>query len=169
MPWKYLSSEAFQTRHVIAAHHLKDCEEVIEIGSYKTPISMFLPSTVRVIAIDPKLEPFDDGRVKHIQAVFQDVEVKPRTADYGIALMGIELGLSDWKPLYELINGAKTTVIEFSVEHVHSVAQFEAVRKNTRTRIDLTVGLDLAGNDFGDLTGSSTPHCKRRIYILKPV
>ena len=40
--WKYLCSEPFHIRAVIAAHYLQDCPHVIEIRSYKVPITHFL-------------------------------------------------------------------------------------------------------------------------------
>src|SRR6185295_8133269 len=52
--WKYLESEAFSMRYVIAGNFVDACRSVVEIGGARTPIDQFLKAAHdKVIVIDP--------------------------------------------------------------------------------------------------------------------
>jgi hypothetical protein len=70
--------------------------------------------------------------------------------------------------LYQLINHAKVTVIEFPPSWAPSREQFEMIRNNTQTTVTFRTTLDLEGNDFGNLENSWPPRCEREIYVLEP-
>ena len=55
MNWPYLELEPFKIRSVLAAHFLKDCSEIVELGGYKTPISDFVTGK-KVTVLDKLLE-----------------------------------------------------------------------------------------------------------------
>jgi hypothetical protein len=178
--WKYLQTRAFSTRYVLASHFLGACRSVIEIGGSVVSIDQFLTGDHEsVTVLDPLIR--DDCkdsmrgrpcRVTHVGARFQDVDwVIPHGADYGLVMLGLELvglGPRDFSALYELVNRAKRTVIEFASSWSFSREQFEMIRANTRTRVTLKVKLDLGGNDFGDLEDSWAPRCERELDILEP-
>ena len=178
--WAYLQSEAFSTRAVLAASFLDGCDTVIELGGGSTPIDNFLTgSHRRVIVVDPSLRErppsADDGSgaptVQHLRARFQDVDWRiERPGEYGLVMLGIELqGLSDadWRTLFTLVDGARTTVIEFATSWQISVDQYTAIRRNTRTRERFACKLDLNGNDVGDMRNSWPPRFEREIHVLE--
>ena len=177
--WAYLQSEAFSTRAVLAASFLDGCDTVIELGGGSTPIDNFLTgSHHRVIVVDPLVRErppsADDGSaltVQHLRARFQDVDWRvERPGEYGLVMLGIELqGLSDadWRTLFALVDGARTTVIEFATSWQASVDQYTAIRRNTRTRERFTCKLDLKDNDVGDMRNSWPPRFDREIHVLE--
>ena len=180
MDWKYLESEAFATRYVIAAYFVEPCRSVIEIGGAKTPIDLFLTGHHdSVVVLDPFIREMHctamNGRpseVAHVRARFQDVDWKvPQDADYGIVMMGLEIqGLEPqhYETLFQLVNKARVTVIEFPPSWEPSRQQFEMIKSNTKTKVTVQMKLNLEDNDFGDLTNSWPPRCDRMIYVLEP-
>lgn len=175
--WKYLESEAFSSRNIIAAHFLRGCASVIEIGGGRSSIVPFLTGKHEsVLIVDPygREEEVDveDCRVVRLRARFQDVEWSvPQGANYGMVILGLELqGMadSDYRQLFRLIDGASITVLEFPGSWEPSKRQFELIRANTQTCLRFQAKLDLAGNDFGDLSNSWGPRTDREIYILEP-
>ena len=98
--------------------------------------------------------------------------VIPRGVDYGLVMLGLELvglGPRDFSALYELVDRAKRTVVEFASSWSFSREQFGMIRANTRTQVAFQVKLDLGGNDFGDLQDSWAPRCERELYVLEPI
>jgi predicted O-methyltransferase YrrM len=179
--WKYLESEAFSTRSVVAAHFLRDCPMVIEIGGGRATIDSFLTGRhQRVVVVDPFLRErrvgaIDDGRcaVQHIRARFQDVDWRiEQPGKYGLVMLGLELqglGEDDRQMLYALVNGARATVIEFPTSWQPSCDQFRAIRQNTRTCERFACKIDLSGNPVGDLENSWPPRFDREIHVLEPL
>lgn len=180
--WKYLWSEAFKVRYAIAAWALNDCKHILEIGGYKTPITDFLDLESgryeSVTVYDPKCsdrhEMYEgkNGRVKinHYASLFQPViPIHPYVTSYGIALLGLELHLNDfgWECLFRIILRAKRTVIEYAVASPTAIQQYARILKETGARVAFQVGIELAGNDFGDLTDSAPPMTDRRIVAIE--
>lgn len=168
--WKYLWSEAFKTRYAIAAWLLRDVPYVLEIGGYKTPISYFLRPDQKSISIDPRTEPYKDHRTEHVSASFDANTSIVIPDQYGMAILGLDLGMSQsgWEKLFNLINGAKRTVIEIAVEHPTSVSQLTKITANTNTKNSMIISMDFSENIM-DLDGSSPPHFEREIYLLESV
>ena len=179
--WKYLDSEAFSTRSVIAAHFLRDCPLVIEIGGGGTTIDGFLTARhQRVVVVDPLVREQPAGKlgddrssVRYIRARFQDLEWRiNQSKRYGLVMLGLELqGLNDddRRALYTLVNEARTTVIEFPTSWQPSCDQFKDICDNTRIQECFTCKLDLSGNPVGDLENSWPPRFDREIHILRPI
>ena len=178
--WSYLEGRAFWLRYVLAANFVKDCSAVIEIGGAKTPVDLFLTGDHNsVIVLDPFIsESYSNtlhGRpcsVSHIRARFQDVDwLIPPGTGYALVMLGLEIqGMEShhYNVLYELINQAKVTFIEFPTSWDSSRQQFERIKINTQTKITFHAKLDLQGNDFGDLQNSWPPRCDREVYVLEP-
>lgn len=82
----------------------------------------------------------------------------------GMELQGMED--DDRRMLYQLIDGASVTVIEFPTSWYVSQDQFSEIRKETRTRGVFTCKLDLQDNEFGDLSNSWPLRCDREIHVL---
>ena len=176
--WAYLESPAFGTRSVLAASFLRECSTVIELGAGKATIDQFLTGQhASVIVLDPLLteRTMDtlNGRscaIEHVRARFQDVDwIRTGVGNYGLVMLGLELqGMEDGdhRMLYQLIDGASVTVIEFPTSWYVSQDQFAEMRRRTRTRAIFTCKLDLQGNEFGDLSNSWPPRCDREIHVL---
>jgi len=178
--WAYLESPSFSVRSVIAASFLKECSTVVELGAGKATIDQFLSGPhASVIVVDPLLtENTRDTlngyacEIEHVRARFQDVDwLATGTGTYGLVMLGMELqemSDGDRATLYQLIDGAGVTVIEFPTSWHVSQEQFAAIRQRTRTREVFTCKLDLDGNEFGDLSNSWPPRCDREIHVLVP-
>lgn len=178
--WKYLYSEAYQSRYALAAWWMRDCEHVFEIGGYKTPIDQFITHRVATItSIDPRTENyfaihdhFDLGYATCItrhQAKFPDqkfLAVEPKS--YGLVVLGLELHLDDagWGEFFDLVCNSKRTVFDVVTDHIHSVNQFDKIMAATKAKIEMQVTLDLSGNDFGDLTDSAPPKTTRKMVVV---
>jgi hypothetical protein len=84
----------------------------------------------------------------------------------GLEIQGLEP--HHYEVLYQLVNQAKVTVIEFPTSWDPSREQFEMISNNTRTKVTLQTRLDLEGNDLGNLENSWPPRCDREIHVLEP-
>ena len=180
LDWRYLEAESYMSRHILAAHYLRDCATVIEIGSSKTPIHEYLTGHhASVVVIDPLAREKEltelNGepcQILHLQACFQDLNWEIlRPGDYGLLLLGMELiGMSveDYRQLFSLINQSHTTVIEFPPSFGPSSEQYQTIIKNTRMRERLVINLDLSESAVGDMTGSWPPRYDRKIHVLEP-
>lgn len=168
--WNYLYSDIFKIRYLIAAHYLRECPHVIEIGGYKTPIDQFLQHDYEsVVVLDPLVEPKESGRIRHIACDYRDFDTTSLDGSaYGLAILGFDLPLSD--QLYRLANGARRTVVEFPEDPTWTQSRdgFNAFLAHTRLRQIAQMRLDLSGNEYGDLTDSWPPRVYRNIYVLEP-
>ncbi len=178
MGWKYLETEAFASRNVLAAHFVRGCASVIEIGGGRSSIVPFLTGKHEsVIVIDPfgRDEEFQIGecRFARLRARFQDVEWSiAQPASYAMVMLGLELqGMSDedYRRLYGLVAAANVTVIEFPTSWEPSRRQFDLIQANTLTQVRFHAKLDLAENNFGELSNSWPPRTDREIYVLEPL
>ncbi len=165
--WKYLYSEPFQVRHLIAAHHLKDCPRIIEIGGYKTPIADFLThSFEHVLSVDPLIKPRLEKTVLHAAEDFRYFDFKPfLQKPYALVLLGMDLPF-DFK-LFYLAAGATKTIVEFPPKHLPSQVQFNTLKKAAKLQVVFQIALDLKGNDFGNLKNSLPPLTRRKLYVLR--
>lgn len=76
----FYEHDAFKSRYVIAAHHLRGCRHIVEIGGYRTPITHFLTSQhASVTVLDPYVKPVANEtlngapcRVRHFPMMFED-------------------------------------------------------------------------------------------------
>jgi hypothetical protein len=176
--WKYLQTDAFTTRNVLAAHFVRDCETVVEIGGWRNPIDGFLTGPHRsVLVVDPFIRDAEREelggrpcRVSHVRARFQDLAWQiVRPGEYGLVILGLEIeGLSDadYRVLRDLVERARTAVLELPTSWEASREQYERITGGADVRERARVLLDLSGNDFGDLTGSWPPRGERELHVL---
>jgi Glycosyltransferase like family 2 len=177
--WRYLRSEAFCTRQALAAHFVRDCPTVVELGAWHTPIDRYLtgPHT-SVLVVDPFIRDSErtdpNGgrcRVRHVRARFQDLSWRiVRPQEYGLVILGLDFDLSeaDEPLLFELVDGARVTVIEFAASWELARRQYARIRASTHVKEILRLGLDLGGNDLGDLANSWPPRVERELHVLAP-
>lgn len=181
--WKYLWSEAFKSRYALAAWLLQDTPHIVEVGGYKTPITDFLPLDVgfinSVTVYDPKLvvtkEWLYEGaagnvRCRHLADPFNPKDPFLPRKDYAVVILGMELHMDEpgWEAFLNYLKGARKVVIEYPIEHVHSRDQFARITGELGFKVTFEVLMELAGNDFGDLTDSAPPKTLRRIVALEP-
>jgi hypothetical protein len=157
--WPYLCLEIFKLRQVIAAYWLKDCEEIVEIGGYKVPMSEFV--TQKITVIDPLVEARSDDRVTHLPITFQNWSGSVPN-NFGLVILGFDLimELDHWKRLYGMINTCKAAVIETPIDYEPSIKQFSVLLNNTNKKISQQVLLDLSGNEI------TTKFVRRRMHLL---
>lgn len=174
----YLLTEAAQARCVIAAHFLRNCPHVIEIGGFKTPITLFLTGKHRsVTVIDPLMREFQsenlNGRackVRHIPQTFQSAEIEV-PGEYGFLMLGASLKYfdrdtarseSEWSRLAGLIQGARVAVIEAAVDWPLGLGILERILQLPDIRVRATLDLDLSRNP-----GMDPEHFRRRLVVLE--
>src|SRR5262245_45968828 len=79
---RHLSGPGAAIRQVLAAHFVRDCPHVVEIGGHIRPVTGYLThAPISVLSVDPKTPPFEaeelNGRpcrVRHLARKFQEVD-----------------------------------------------------------------------------------------------
>ena len=153
----HLSSPAAALRQVLAAHAVRACAHIVEIGGAGLPITGFLthhPESVTVL--DPKIPEFSAAmlngapcRLRHLAAKLQEVEIAP-SAPYALVLLGLSLkpfGRRDATPpeLLALAAHAGVLVIDYALDLERARGQIGAL---TATRAaPPTIDLALTIND----------------------
>lgn len=171
LEWKYLDSEAFRTRYVLAAHFLRECRTIIEIGGYKTPIDEFLTHDFEsVLVLDPLVaDPAAvDPRVRRIRQEYQQFDFSPYEGlDYGLVLIGFDF--TPTEQLAALVRQAKVLVVEFAEDSswTQSRNQFSELMLQAGRTAELQISLGYEGNDFGDLRGSWPPRTERKLLVSR--
>lgn len=156
----HLSGPAAALRQVLAAHAVRRCPHVIEIGGAGLPITGFLhhrPASVTVI--DPKIPAFAaetlNGapcRVRHLAAKLQQVALTPPAEAFALVLLGLSLkpfGRSAAVPqdLLALARTAAVLVIDYAFALDRAQDQIDAL---LAARDDPpTIDLELRINDAG--------------------
>ena len=175
----YLLSEAAQARYAMAAFHLRDCDRILEIGGFKTPITAYLGAAAReVLVLDPKIEDFDSRelhgrpcRVRHRRCRYQDFDYAGLEPGYGFVLLGYSVKYfsddperreREWDCLVGLVGNARRAVIEYAVDWplgADSVRDLLAAC-GKRIRVDLRL-------DLGASPGVETEHGARRYLVVE--
>lgn len=149
----HLASPAAALRQVLAAHALRRCTHIVEIGGAGLPITGFLthhPASVTVV--DPKIPAHEADtlnsapcRLRHVAAKLQEVEIAPATP-YGLVLLGLSLkpfGRRAATPpeLLALAKGAAVLVIDYALELERAQGQIGALTatRNDAPAIDLSL------------------------------
>lgn len=160
--YNHLLTPAGEARYVLAAHYVRDCPHLVEIGGFKTPITRYVePGTHRSITVlDPKMTPFETDalhgapcRVRHLRTVFQAHDDWPAPGSYGLVILGLSIKhfsddpdaeAAEWSRLVRLIDGARVSVIEYPVAWDLSVQEVDRILDATRTRPRLSIDMDMA-------------------------
>lgn len=135
----HLASPAAALRQVLAAHALRRCPHILEIGGAGLPITGFLTHRpTSVIVIDPKIPAHEADvlngapcRLRHITAKLQEVELAP-ASPYGLVLLGLSLkpfGSRAATPpeLLALARGASVLVIDYALDLERAQGQIGAL------------------------------------------
>ncbi|OYW67956.1 MAG: hypothetical protein B7Z40_04790 [Bosea sp. 12-68-7] len=153
----HLAGAAAALRQVLAAHAVRHCPHVVEIGGAGLPITGFLthrPASVTVV--DPKIPAYAADtlngapcRLRHIAAKLQEVALAP-PGRYALVLLGLSLkpfGRRGAVPpeLLALAAGATVLVIDYARELERAQGQIGALMA---TRSDApAIDLELTIND----------------------
>jgi hypothetical protein len=179
--WGYLDTSALQMRYVIAAHFVKDCGNIVEVGGYRrNAITNFLTGdhkSVTVFSLDAEFEESERDTlnstpctVKHIRDYFQNYSLP--ASDLGLVALGLEIH-GTLSPIYELLQRAKTAVIEVPIDHQPSVECLKQILSNAGARVRCHVSLDFSENepilrDELMQTNLNIPFWRRSLYVLEP-
>lgn len=171
--WKYLCTDVFKNRYIIAANWVKDCPELLEIGGYKTPITDFVDKTkhTKIYVIDPRLEEtqHNDPNIHHWADYFPCPRIDVTPGNYALIAIGMDivLGPEDRLLLYDYIDKARKVVIEFPRDYNPSEEQFNLIMANTEKRIQQEMTLDFSKNDFNYLVDSTPVFPYRQMFLLQ--
>ena len=174
----YLLTEGAMSRYVLAAHYVRDCQSVIEIGGFKTPITRFLTRVpAQVLVVDPLIQPYtattlngQPCRIEHRAAMFQSESFQVQAGTYGVVLLGASMKhFSDeptqrrreWDKLISLLSSARVAVLEFAVDWGLGRSNVESLVEGAG--LDLRVQLDI---DLSHCPGVETEHAHRRLVVL---
>lgn len=174
----HLSGPAAEIRQVLAAHFVRDCPHVLEIGGHVRPVTPYLNHRpMSVLSIDPKTAPLEAEtlsghpcRVRHVNRKFQDYDYSGyEPGSYGLVLLGMSLkpfGKREVQgPLFfSLIDNARIIVLDYppALERSMAIAPSISERPNLRTIVSLE--LTLNDTQIGGL-----PYAQRRFIVLEPI
>ena len=163
-------------RQVFAAHFMRDCPHVLELGGHETPVTGFLThQPLSVLSVDPKTPAYQadmlNGKpcdVRHVSKKFQELQYDYAPGSYGLVLLGYSLkpfGSRDplGALLFSLIDNARTVVIEYAPELERASSQVPQIV--SRPTLDIICQFDLK---LHDTEIADTPFADRRFYVLHP-
>lgn len=176
----YLTTEAAQTRCVIAAHFVRELAHVVEIGGFKTPVSLYLTGAHESVTVfDPLMNEFEADtlngrpcRVRHVPRSVQDAGLDLARGSYGLVMLGCSLKhfSSDpaererqWRGLAGIVERSGVAVIEAAVDWHLGRAALD--RLGALPAMHRRVCLDM---DLRDNPGMDTEHHRRRLLVLAP-
>ena len=172
----HLGGPAAAVRQVLAAHFVRDCAHVVEIGGHLRPITPYLTHRPEsVLVVDPKVEPLDfdslNGapcRGRHVARKFQEIDYDLPPGSYGLVLLGLSLkpfGRQDplGPKLFALVDNAKVVVIDYPprLDRANRLVPHILARDSVRLRCSI----DMRLHD-GMIEGS--PYAERRFLVLEP-
>lgn len=143
-------------RQVLAAHAVRGCADVVEIGGAGLPITGFITHRPRsVTVVDPKIPAFEaqslNGApcaVRHLAAKLQEVRVAPADG-YALVLLGLSLksfgdGAATTPHLLALAKSAGVLVIDYALDLQRALDQIDALVATRRAPplIDLAMTID---------------------------
>ena len=176
----YLLSEGARARYVIAAHYLRGCRAVLEIGGFKTPIAGFLTHTPeRVLMVDPIVSEYHaeelNGkpcRVDHVRGRFQEYEIDLPAGEYGMVCLGLSLKhfgedaarrSREWGKWLSLVGNSRVAIIEYALDWALGSELGEQTLAETKADVVMQADLDLSRSP-----GMDTVHARRRLIVLRP-
>ena len=162
-------------RQVLAAHFVRDCPHVVEIGGHVRPVTDYLTHhPLSVLSVDPKTAPFEaaelNGRpclVRHLSKKFQEVEFDYAPFTYGLVLLGYSLkpfGAREplGKLLFDLIDNARTVVLEYPPALERATSQVPAILARPAHREICALDIVIDDAEIGH-----TPYARRRFHVLR--
>ncbi len=170
----HLAGPAAEIRQVLAAHFVRGCPHILEIGGHLRPITPYLTHRpLSVLSVDPKTPAFEADtlnghpcKVRHVSRKFQEVGYNYEPKSYGLVLVGYSLkpfGRSE--PIgdlfFSLIDNARIVVVEYSPELERASSQVPHIIN--RTGLMMVCSFDMQLNDE-QIAGSN--YSRRRFVVL---
>lgn len=116
--WNYLASEPFQMRYLLVAGLLRKFKNILEIGSYKTPVFQYIDDDEKnIIAVDPMIFEEEKSQTQRSRMIdFRCLEFVPFGGeDYALVMLGLDLPIEF--ELKQWIRNAKLVIIEYPEDH----------------------------------------------------
>jgi hypothetical protein len=171
----HLSGPGAAIRQVLAAHFVRDCPHIVEIGGHIRPVTDYLTHhPLSVLSVDPKTPPLEADelngrqcRVRHVSRKFQEVEYDYEPGSYGLVLLGYSLKpFGSREPLgqllFGLIDNARTVVLEYPPALERASSQVPSIL--SRPTLTMLCSFEIAIDD-AEIGGS--PYARRRFHVLK--
>ena len=162
---------------MLAAHFVRDCPHILEIGGHIRPVTGFLTHhPLSVTSVDPKTPAFEaeelNGqpcKVRHIDKKFQQVDYDYEPGSYGLVLLGYSLKpFGQREPLgqllFSLIDNARRVVIEYPPALDRAMSQVPEIV--TRPGLVQICQFELV---LDDTAISGSPWAARRFHVLEGV
>lgn len=172
----HLSGPAAAIRQVLAAHFVRGCPHILEIGGHGRPVTDYLThAPLSVTSIDPKTAEYEaeelNGRpcrVRHIARKFQDVELDYAPRSYGLVLLGYSLKpFGRREPLgelmFSLLDNAGVVVIDYTPELERAASQVPSILSRPTLTSYCSFELKLEDPEI-----AATPYARRRFHVLHP-
>jgi hypothetical protein len=172
----HLSGPAAAIRQVLAAHFVRGCPHVLEIGGHIRPVTGYLThAPLSVTSIDPKTAEYEADelngrpcRVRHIARKFQDVELDFAPRSYGLVLLGYSLkpfGKREplGKLMFSLLDNASVVVIDYTPEFERAASQVPSILARPTLTSYCSFELKLEDPEI-----AATPYARRRFHVLRP-
>jgi hypothetical protein len=173
----HLSGPAAAIRQVLAAHFVRHCPHIVEIGGHIRPITPYLTHRpLSVLSVDPKTDPYESDTlhgfpcaVRHLNRKFQDVEFEYSPGSYGLVLLGYSLKPfgqrnSLGEHLFSLIDNARTIVLEYPPELERASTQVPQILARPGLHVECSFEIVL-----NDSAISGSPYARRLFYVIKPL
>lgn len=173
---EHLSGPSAEVRQVLAAHFLRGCPHVIEIGGHLRPVTPYLTHQPQsVLSIDPKIVPYEAEElngfpchVRHVDSKFQHVNYNYAPRSYGLVMLGLSLKpygsrSATGEKLFSLARNARIVVVDFAVELDRAATQSAELLALPGLSIHCSLELRL---DDAMIGGS--PYAARRFVVLRP-
>ena len=162
---------------MLAAHFVRDCPHILEIGGHIRPVTGFLTHhPLSVTSVDPKTPAFEaeelNGqpcKVRHIDKKFQQVDYDYEPGSYGLVLLGYSLKpFGQREPLgqllFSLIDNARRVVIGYPPALDRAMSQVPEIV--TRPGLVQICQFELV---LDDAAISGSPWAARRFHVLEGV
>lgn len=186
MVWDYLNDPALRVRQVIAAHFLRDCCHIMEIGGFENPVTFHLQHHPdEVLVLDPLIQPLAQDelggqpcRVRHLAVSISDFDFGPwLTKPFGLVFCGMDLydpshGPSEWLTsvcqFLFVLSRAEVAVIEYPMNWQRSADLFGLILSFLQPRIAADIRLDLTRYpESPSVTDEIRSRYLRRLTVLK--
>ncbi len=173
---EHLSGPAAEVRQVLAAHFLRGCPHVLEIGGHLRPVTSYLTHQPQsVLSVDPKIVPYEAEElngfpchVRHVGSKFQHVDYTYAPESYGLVMLGLSLKpygsrSATGELLLSLVRNARVVILDFAVELGRAATQSAELLSQPGLSIHCSLELQLNDTMIGH-----SPYAARRFIVLRP-
>jgi hypothetical protein len=114
----FYEHSAFKSRYMLAAHYLRRCRHIVEVGGYRTPITDFLRSSnhLSITVLDPYIKPLAvdtfNGvpcKVRHLPMLFEEYRLNGNEDCF--VYMGLDYYNTQNEPMYTIFSRARISLL----------------------------------------------------------